>query len=163
VSWIRLAALLAVSSAHLQVAYGTGFSLCCPAVVFAAGLVAVLPRSPNRPPQPHGWPHWNSAKPRVDVGAVTTFRRCGGLGCGKGWAGAFLVLSISVTGTTLPRRGRSTIRRASGGPPPVGRPVPSDRRGPGLGRTGTPVVVKLVAAMPRVGRLTTSRQFFRSA
>lgn len=67
VSWIRLAALLAVSSADLQVAYGTGSSLWCPAVVFAAGLVAVLPRSPNRPPQPHGWPHWNSARPRVDV------------------------------------------------------------------------------------------------
>jgi hypothetical protein len=47
VSWIWLAALRAVSSADLQVAYGTGFSLWCPAVVFAAGLVAVLPRSPN--------------------------------------------------------------------------------------------------------------------
>ncbi len=50
-------------------------------------------------------------------------------GEGKGWAGAFLALSMSVTGTTSPRRGRSTIRRTSGGVPPVGPPTPSGRRG----------------------------------
>lgn len=50
-------------------------------------------------------------------------------GDGIGRRGACWALSISLTGTALPRRGRSTIHRASGGTPPVGQPAPSDWRG----------------------------------
>jgi hypothetical protein len=108
VSWIWIAALRAVSSVDLQVAYGTGFSLWCPAVVFAAGLVAVLHRSPNGV---EGLPqHSGRASARLErepaAGGVEIASRAGAL--------VFVPAGLSSTLAVRPQGSSHVITEASG-------------------------------------------------